>query len=127
MIIYRILSVIFCFFFTCNLVTASDGINIPIGWTHEETKNQAPCVPIDQPDVYIDSDELSLTFVGWDNTLSYYDIEVTDSNGHIVVSTLIGGYGSNTIYLPYTICSGIAHIDIVSSVGNEYEGDFVVP
>lgn len=83
--------------------------------------------PIDQPDVYFDSDELSLNLYGWDNTLVSYYVEVEDSSCSIVASETVPGYGWQTVYLDPNTSSGTATVTITTSRGDEYTGTFYVP
>ncbi len=82
--------------------------------------------PIDQPDVYFDSDELSLSLYGWDNTLVSYYVEVEDSSSSIVASETVPGYGWQTVYLDPNTSSGTATVTITTSRGDEYTGTFYI-
>lgn len=83
--------------------------------------------PLDQPDVYFDSDEMALRIYGWDNTLASYHVEVEDYYGVTVASETVAGYGWQTVYLDPVTSSGTATVTIITSRGDEYTGTFYVP
>lgn len=82
--------------------------------------------PLDEPEVYFDSDEMALSLYGWDNTLASYYVEVEDYGGVIVASETIPGYGLQTVYLDPLTVSGTATVTITTSRGDEYTGTFYI-
>ena len=83
--------------------------------------------PLDEPDVYFDSDEIALYLYGWDNTLASYCVEVVDYYCVTVASETVAGYGWQTVYLDPDTASGTATVTITTSRGDEYSGTFYVP
>ena len=83
--------------------------------------------PLDEPDVYFDSDEMALSLHGWDSTLASYYVEVVDYYGVTVASETVAGYGWQTVYLDPDTASGTATVTITTSRGDEYSGTFYVP
>ena len=83
--------------------------------------------PLDEPDVYFDSDEMALSLYGWDSTLASYYVEVVDYYGVTVASETVAGYGWQTVYLDPDTASGTATVTITTSRGDEYSGTFYVP
>ena len=84
-------------------------------------------MPLDEPDVYFNTDEMTLTLHGWDNTLASYYVEVVDYCGVTVAGETVAGYGWQTVYLDPVTSSGTATVTITTSRGDEYSGTFYVP
>ena len=101
---------------------------VPLNIQNQNDRPGAQWVePLDQPDVYFDSDEMALSLYGWDSTLASYYVEVVDYYGVTVASETVAGYGWQTVYLDPDTSSGTATVTITTSRGDEYSGTFYVP
>ena len=107
-----------------NVVRDGDAQNVIIK-PHGKQTDQG-VTPLDEPDVYFDSDEMALSLHGWDSTLASYYVEVVDYCSVTVTSETVPGYGLQTVYLDPLTVSGTATVTITTSRGDEYTGTFYI-
>ena len=93
--------------------------HVPHGGTHVEHY-----IPIDQPDVYMDTSNAVIIIDGG-GEVTYYDVQITSmTTWYVVISTMVSGT-YDTIDVS-SLAAGDYIITISSPTGNEFEGEFTI-
>ena len=106
------------------LISVAEQNEIVLNNTKQQHDRIEHFIPFDQPDVYYDSDDQTITIDG-DGAVNYYDVEIAPVTSSVpVITTQVSGY-YDTIDVS-SLPAAEYVITIYSPEDNSYEGFFEI-